>query len=261
MPSAPLVTLPTTPIWRTTWTCDARTERAVLAGVGAAALPLIEPRAAELLVGGEAEYYGGLKFPKRRNEFLLGRWAAKSAVAAWIERPQLDAIEIVPGVFQQPVVHASQREPVAVTLAHSRSITLALATGAGHPVGIDVEDFEPQQTEVIRTQVGRREIPAAAGELENEAHRLLLIWAAKEALSKALRSGLTCPFEILAVDSPTIDSTGLCTGRFVNFAQYQFAAWMSGGSAIALVLSKKADLRLTLPGLRDFCIQLRRHPE
>jgi 4'-phosphopantetheinyl transferase len=185
---------------------------------------------------------------KRRQEFFLGRYAAKTALAVWNRRPSLAEFTIVPGAFEQPVVV----EPSAadVTLAHTANVAIAVAHERGHPLGIDVEVVDAERIEVLRSQVGRGEVPAGFPFPEHEA--LFLAWSAKEALSKALRCGLTCPFELLAVADLRADATGLCTGAFANFGQYRFASWIAGGRTFALAASRNAKLETVLPELVRF---------
>ncbi len=185
---------------------------------------------------------------KRRREFMLGRYVAKTALAAWNRRDELGAFTILPGAFDQPVVDEPSRADV--TLAHTADVAVAWAHERGHPMGVDVECVDPDRIEVLRTQVGPGEVPSTMPFREPEA--LFLLWSAKEALSKALRCGLTCPFAILAVADVRTDATGLCTGTFVNFGQYRFASWLGGSRAFALVGSRNAKLDSVLPEIVRF---------
>ena len=49
------------------------------------------------------------------------------------------------------------------------------------------------------------------------------IWTAKEAISKALRCGMTCPFQVFEISQP--DRCGYSvSGFFEKFRQYRFLA-------------------------------------
>ena len=185
---------------------------------------------------------------KRRQEFILGRYAAKTALAVWNRSAALGAFTIMPGAFEQPVV--DEPSGADVTLAHTADVAVAIAHARGHPMGVDVEWVDAERVEVLRTQVAPAEIQAALPFREYEA--LFLIWSAKEALSKALRCGLTCPFEILATSDVRADAGGWCTGSFANFGQYRFASWLAAGRAFALVGSRNAKLDPILPDLVRF---------
>jgi 4'-phosphopantetheinyl transferase len=222
-------------------------ERVVLSLATSVALPSLETPGSGWLSERELARVARA-VAKRRQEFMLGRYVAKTALAAWHRRDDLDAFTILPGAFDQPVVEEPGR--AGVTLAHTADVAIALAHEGGHPMGVDVEYVDADRIEVLRTQVGRGEVPPTMPFREAEA--LFLLWSAKEALSKALRCGLTCPFEILAVAEVRADASGLCTGTFVNFGQYRFASWLGGGRAFALVGSRNAKLDTVLPEIVRF---------
>lgn len=210
-------------------------ERVVLAVATGASLERLERSLPEWLSEREAARIARA-VAKRRAEYLLGRYAAKSALAVWNGAGVLRDFTILPGAFDQPVVEGPS--PADVTLAHTADLAVALAHPRGHPMGIDVETIDPGRTDVLRTQVAPSELPSSAP--GSEAETLFLLWSAKEALSKALRCGLTCPCDILATARAAFGSDGTCSGEFAQFGQYRFLAWLAGGRAFALVGSRRA---------------------
>ncbi len=226
-----------------------RTERIVVAIATSAAAPSIEASADAWLSAAEAQRIARA-VTKRRREYILGRYAAKTALAVWHNTPSLATYTIATGAFDQPV--AASASQADVTLAHTADAAIAIAHERGHPMGVDLETIAPERADVVRTQVGVKELPSAQASRYNEVTQLFLLWSAKEALSKALRCGLTCPFEVLAATDVAINEDGLCTGTFVNFAQYQFVAWLVGSRTLALVCSRNAQLTTALPALMGF---------
>jgi 4'-phosphopantetheinyl transferase len=69
----------------------------------------------------------------------------------------------------------------------------------------------------------------------DEHHRMLLLWSLKEALSKALRCGLTVPFCLLEVSS-LVRLPGGVRARFENFSQYEGFAFCAAPFSLALVM-------------------------
>ena len=187
---------------------------------------------------------------RRRREFVLGRLAAKTALAVWHDHAALGAFAIVPGAFEQPVVLGNSAADV--TLAHATGAAVAVAHERGHPVGVDLETIDPQRLGAVRSEVAAAELPPRRGAATDETVGLFLIWSAKEALSKALRCGLTCPFALLAVADPRLDDAGVCAGTFAHFGQYQFVAWPAGTRTFALACSRNARLEPALPALVRF---------
>src|SRR5689334_16303053 len=82
----------------------------------------------------EIAYLETLRFPLRRNSFLLGRYAAKAALSHCLGEPDGSRIEIVKGVFDQPIVISSSRTSAELSLSHSAGAAVAIACHAGHPI-------------------------------------------------------------------------------------------------------------------------------
>lgn len=249
IPAHPIEVPAFAPSLEFTFSHSERMERIVVAIATGAAAPSIEASAEAWLSPAEAQRITRA-VTKRRREYMLGRYAAKTALAVWHNAPSLAAYTIATGAFDQPVVLAASQADV--TLAHTADAAIAIAHERGHPMGVDLETVAPERVEVVRSQVAAKELPSAQTSRYNEVTQLFLLWSAKEALSKALRCGLTCPFEVLAATDVRISEDGLCTGTFVNFAQYQFVAWLVGSRTIALVCSRNAQLTTALPAMVAF---------
>jgi phosphopantetheinyl transferase len=154
--------------------------------------------------------------PKRRADWLVGRIAAKSVVAAALadvvpaEWP-LAALEIASEPSGMPYARVApeagamarfgpgERLPISISISHAAGHALCAATwsapsGDGvHPaLGIDLGVVEPRSREFVETfftddeqRFVRRAAPWEHGERAN------LVWCAKEAVLKALGVGLT----------------------------------------------------------------------
>lgn len=220
--------------------------RATLAWAVAADYESASERCESFLHPNELAYLRSLEFDRRKRSFLLGRLAAKQALARYLEGA-IDpaAIEIVPGVFQQPVVRAGSIGPVGVSLAHSQRVACAVAYSELHPLAIDVEDPLPSRDDVIKTQLDPEELDRAAAAWPAGPSHCTMIWTAKEALSKILRCGMTCPFELLAVKE-LYAAGGLFGGQFANFTQYRFQTWVMGASIVSLVLPRNSELTVDM---------------
>jgi 4'-phosphopantetheinyl transferase len=204
---------------------------------------------AEFLASPEAAYFAALHFLRRQQSFLLGRYAAKLALQYALQAPDLKAIEIGRGVFEQPVVsHLSAKTP-GVTISHCSEIAVALAFPAGHPMGVDIERIDPARMTTIQSQLSPTECAWTRSAAADEITLSTLIWTAKEALSKALTCGLMSPMEILNLSEFYPLGNSVWEGLFQNFAQYRFVGWTSRTLAMSVVLPKKS--KTVGPGL-DF---------
>ncbi|WP_428029941.1 4'-phosphopantetheinyl transferase family protein [Ancylobacter sp.] len=197
---------------------------AVLEGV---APDTLSPEEADLLTDGFA--------PARRQSFLAGRRAAKNALGFLAPESSAREIRILPGLLQQPVVHVPGRSNLQVTLAHAGMAAFAIAHPEACPMGVDLERAAPDQLSALRAQTTPREWALARSALPgDDAGRLLQLWCLKEALSKALRCGLTMPFSLLEARTLTALPGGV-RARFENFAQYEGIALHAAPFCLAVV--------------------------
>ena len=99
------------------------------------------------------------------KEFVLGRYAAKLALQCLLQEAGFKAIEIGPGVFEQPLISYLSAKVPDVTISHCDEIAVALAFPAGHPMGVDVEQIDPARLIAIQSQMSpvEREWARSAG--------------------------------------------------------------------------------------------------
>ncbi len=149
------------------------------------------PDSADWLSRNEQERLRSFKFPKRRIDWRLGRWTAKTAVAAWLaDSRDLTSIEIIPDAAGAPEVWiAGERPHVAISLSHSAGVAVCALVEDG-PIGCDIEVIEPRTRAFIADYFTDDEQGAVAAAGINASTVATLIWSAKESALKALREGL-----------------------------------------------------------------------
>ncbi|HTR50318.1 MAG TPA: beta-ketoacyl synthase N-terminal-like domain-containing protein [Kofleriaceae bacterium] len=139
--------------------------------------------------------------PRARRGWLLGRIALKDAVRlhAWRDdpaRPIFPAeIEIGNEPSGKPVVVG--RPDLAISVAHKDDIAVAIVGEPGQRVGIDVEKIAPRSDAFDAIAYTPDELALAH---DDEARTRL--WAAKEAVAKALGTGITDPKRFAARPLP-----------------------------------------------------------
>ena len=138
--------------------------------------------------------------PRQRRGWLLGRIALKDAVrlAAWRRGdPAIYPVEIAtdhdPGGWA--TVAGPHTAGLAVSVAHKDELAVALVADDGVP-GIDVERVEDHPDSLVAVAFTDGELALVAG--RDRAEWLTRLWAAKEALAKARRTGLTDPRRVAA---------------------------------------------------------------
>jgi phosphopantetheinyl transferase len=167
----------------------------------------------------ELAAYGALRFPRKREGFLIGRLAAKRALAAMLSEPDLRRIEIHSGAFGQPMVHHPRAGCTEVTLSHSHGLAVALAYPGAWPMGVDLETVSPASAGTIIAQLQLSPAEKAwldAGLLDPDI-ACGVLWTAREALGKSMKIGLNCPLEILSLDRIEPVAAAAWLGGYAKF--------------------------------------------
>jgi len=145
----------------------------------------------------------GVRFTKRRTEYLLRRWVGKRAVAARLGLPtddtSLAGIEVLNRMSGAPyVVIEGVEAPCEVSLSDRAGTAVAVVGGTQRALGalgIDLEIVEPRSAGFVTDFLTPAEQawvtgPAAEqGALGRDA-AANLVWSAKESALKVLRLGL-----------------------------------------------------------------------
>ena len=190
----------------------------------------------------EWEQLGRARSDKRRSDFVAGHHAAKLAICAqlatWL-RPS--SILIEPGVFGQPIVRCPESARVGVSIAHSGGCAVAVAFDVGHPMGIDIELIDRKREAALRSQVVDSEVSLCLAHRVPTLEMSTYLWCAKEAVGKAMLTGLTVPSSLLEVSAVVADHDGYRI-RFRNLIQYGARAVRIGNYAVALGHPRDTEL-------------------
>jgi phosphopantetheinyl transferase len=198
----------------------------------------------EFLSEHEEEQLAGFQFAAKKQGFLLGRLAAKRALGALLEEPDLRRIEIGSGVYGQPLVRHAQAGGVEVTISHSHGMAVAVAFPAAYPIGIDLETVSAISAGTILAELSAS-VPERAwlgSAAVDEATACCVLWTAREALGKALRIGLNCPLGVLALSEVRAVGGEAWIGRYANFPQCQCLSQARGDRVLSLVMPGEAKL-------------------
>jgi phosphopantetheinyl transferase len=202
----------------------------------------------------EQAYFDTLQYPKRQHSYLLGRYCAKQAVSSYLQNESMTSTLIENGVFHQPIVYHSHPTDVQVSISHTDSLGIALAFPAPHPMGIDVEIMNEANAATIQTQLTLAEQQKASQFLTNQPLFFTLLWTVKEALSKALKCGLTIPLEILEVEE--IKQKESCwTSSFKHFQQYEACSFLLAETICSMVYPKGSRLCLDIKAIQQIISQ------
>jgi len=200
------------------------------------------PRAAPLLSPSEAKLLTNLEFPRRRESYLLGRYAAKRGLLLLLNEPDGSRISVFSGAFDQPLVEYPSQRGVSITITHTQGLALGLAFPVGHPMGIDVERKDASRLAILVAQMTSAERAWAETSGLEEVTCATMLWTMKEALAKALTTGLMSPWEIYATGEWRCIGEGIWESRFLNFAQYRAVTWMADDAILSLALPRNSLL-------------------
>jgi len=192
----------------------------------------------------ETQYYKKVKCDKRRESYLLGRFAAKIAIRQILKQKiDYNTFSIGYGVFQFPIVKYIKDQRINVSISHCNSKGIALAFPEEHPMGIDIEKIEEDKVSSIKDLISNGEYKDINSCLLSKQEGTILIWTIKESLSKVLKTGLMVDFKILEIKY--LQKRGEeYINEFKYFFQYKAVSRLIGGYMISIVLPKNTDCNL-----------------
>jgi 4'-phosphopantetheinyl transferase len=199
----------------------------------------------------------GLRYTKRRIEFMTRRWTAKRAVATVLGRglapAALAAVEIRHHLGGAPWV-AVDGQPAAIEVSISDragwAVCLVGPPGTDGPLGIDLELVEPRSAAFVDDFFTARESAAVRDLPAGEARDLVanLIWSAKEAALKVLKVGLRADTRDVDVEIDWLhrpDGWAALTVRHRDGAE--FPGWWRRDGAFLLTLARKDPFSPPVP--------------
>lgn len=203
----------------------------------------------------ERHIESGLRVPKRRSDWRLGRWAAKRAVGCFCAPAGLapSRIEILPRDSGAPYVLLNGHPcSCSISISHSAGRALVTLSAGGFRQGCDLEVIEPRPASFERDYftLGELELLSCLRGRER-ALTATLVWCLKEGALKALGEGLrmdTREVAVTYVEEPG-DSAGWSRASLRSRAAARtFAGWWRvEGEQVAAVVVLGAPER-ALPG-------------
>jgi 4'-phosphopantetheinyl transferase len=211
----------------------------------------------------EIQSLNTMRFLKRRNDWRLGRWTAKCAVAICLSLPTseraLAKIEIRSSSSGAPEVYLAKHGPsVTISLSHREGTALCVVARAGVQLGCDLEIIEPHSDAFIADYFHTDEQALVSRMSPPERPRMVaLLWSAKESALKALHEGLRLDTRSVIV----IPAHGACD--LFDWSPFQvhcpdgktFDGWWRSTSAIVQTVAvsprSEAPICLTLPNHLD----------
>lgn len=145
----------------------------------------------------ELTVLASLAVPKRHDDWRLGRWVAKQAVARTLGRStdfsaDLARISVVAAGDGAPEAWIDgERAPVELSISHRAGRGLGAVAALADALGCDLELIEPRSDAFVREWLAPEEQRLVDQAGPDERSLLAnVIWVAKESAAKAQRAGL-----------------------------------------------------------------------
>ncbi len=221
-----------------------------------------DPKGSELirnyLNDNEQKYFQTLRYERRINSYLLGRYVAKQAISALIEENNLKEIIIQNGVFNQPVVVCRSNRNIQVSITHCDDLGAAIAFPDIFLIGVDIEKADIKKRRTLETQLTKHEKELACKVSHSYDCFLVMIWTIKESLSKALKTGLTIPLSILEVKDVEVNN-GYFNSSFSNFSQYRSISFIIEDYVCSLTYPKYVEIIIDVLRIKENLCNMIRH--
>ena len=153
----------------------------------------------------EMQFLETLRFPKRRQDWLLGRWTAKHLLQMAhpdCRTEKAQDISILKAKNGAPYAILEQKNLGGIlSLTHREQFAVAAwCPHEGIKIGVDLEEIEPKQDNFINDFFTTDEAAWVFGlPADQRAWSASLIWSAKEAVLKALQTGLSFDTRQIAI--------------------------------------------------------------
>lgn len=191
----------------------------------------------------EIKYYETLVFDRRKASYLSGRIVAKKAISELVSIDNIQSVFIDFGIFKFPVVKIANHSNIQVSISHCDDLAVALAFSEEHPLGIDVENINPDKLGTMKTMVSEKELALLSACKLSVLIGCTIIWSVKESLSKILKTGLTIDFKLLEIQS--IEKSGVnYISTFRYFSQYKAISGQAGLFVCSIALPKNSAAEL-----------------
>jgi len=210
------------------------------------------PEAQGALSGSELGKYSAFRFSKRRDEWLLGRWTAKSlahSLPGYQQYP-LDQIEILNTSEGAPYIQLADgtRPEGCLTISHSGHLAMcALTTVEGLRMGADLEKIEARTETFILDYFTPAECSLVESTpAENRAEVVTMIWSAKESMLKALGVGLR--WDTRSVEVRSMQGIPYAGNSDLAWNKIEIGEQNPGGRAWSGWWQRRGQFILTLAG-------------
>ena len=166
----------------------------------------------EWLSEDEYQQFQGFRFEKRQKDWLLGRWTAKRLIQS-IYSDEKDLISTQISIKNETsgapfALMNGQRMNTSLSISHRGNLAVAaLGFNPAYSIGIDLEEIESKSKGFVEDYFTSQEAETILA-LPSEHQSLIasLFWSGREAILKALRTGLRIDTREIAFQCPSLST-------------------------------------------------------
>jgi phosphopantetheinyl transferase len=171
------------------------------------------PGPAGLLSAGEIQKYYSFKVPKRKADWLGGRYAAKTLLSSLTREKALSEIEISYDDYGRP-----RAAGLTISISHAGGLALAaVKPGSTDFLGADIETVEDRAAAWYADYFTSGELGA------NDPSHATKLWTLKEAALKALGLGLKADLRDVRLESGELRFSGTALTRYRKLGSPAFS--------------------------------------
>lgn len=181
---------------------------------------------------------------------LRGRFAAKTAVSQLSKQENLSQIAITNNSIGEPLIVTKGDSNMCVSISHSRLSSIAIAFPSKLSIGIDLEEINSGNTQLLCSQYTKLENKLLDSHIAiNETDvGVTLLWTAKEALAKNLKTGLTSTLSNYEIGD-IIQMEDHFILKFINYPEVHAYSYRVNELIISLVFPCNFELTLNSENL------------
>jgi|AutmiccommuBRH23_1029490.scaffolds.fasta_scaffold00009_191 4'-phosphopantetheinyl transferase len=169
------------------------------------------PESLNWLSGDESLQFQGFRFQKRRNDWLLGRWTVKrliQSIYSEVKDLSSNRISIKNEASGAPyaLIDGDQMKE-SLSLSHRENLGVsAICKNPDVSIGIDLEEIESKSHGFIEDYFTSQESNAIfALPAEQQSLIASLFWSGREAIMKAMQTGLRIDTREIAFQCPSLN--------------------------------------------------------
>ncbi|WP_347489145.1 4'-phosphopantetheinyl transferase superfamily protein [Desulfoscipio sp. XC116] len=218
-------------------------ERVFRASICICCLPFISDylEVVQYLHPQELRYFETLTFEKRKRSYLLGRYSAKHALSILTGETNLWDVHIKQGIFNHPIVINKKNQNIQVSISHCDNIGAAVAFPESLPMGIDIEQIDFNKNNLLELPITEKEKELIKTLPFSNSIMLIVLWTAKEALSKILKTGMATPFQVYEINQLKIKHSYIVS-YFKQFIQYNSISFILGCYVCTIVYPRSTEI-------------------